>query len=187
MPLVKVTQSCPALCNPMDYSPPGSSVLGILQTRVLGHEDQLINLIGRAASWSSPEMAPQNQSNLTLRPDLETRVSRLQRPKGQVTRTGDRRAEMSDSEPAAAATGGASQDQNRYLPEERPEPARGRRQGDSSDSRAEQSGFCHICNKSCFHYHVLLRCSLLFKKMCCCFFLNQNHRGRSGIAGSNLR
>ena len=28
---VLVTQSCPTLCNPMDYSPPGSSVHGILQ------------------------------------------------------------------------------------------------------------------------------------------------------------
>ena len=27
-------QSCPALCNPMDWSPPGFSVHGILQTRV---------------------------------------------------------------------------------------------------------------------------------------------------------
>ena len=30
-----VTQSCPTLCSPMDYSPPGSSVLGIFQTRIL--------------------------------------------------------------------------------------------------------------------------------------------------------
>ena len=29
-------QSCPTLCNPMDYSPPGSSVHGILQARILG-------------------------------------------------------------------------------------------------------------------------------------------------------
>ena len=28
-------QSCPDLCNPMDYSPPGSSVHGILQVRIL--------------------------------------------------------------------------------------------------------------------------------------------------------
>ena len=28
-------QSCPALCNPMDCSPPGSSVQGILQVRML--------------------------------------------------------------------------------------------------------------------------------------------------------
>ena len=31
----KVTQSCPALCDPMDCSPPGSSVHGILQARIL--------------------------------------------------------------------------------------------------------------------------------------------------------
>ena len=30
-----VTQSCLTLCNPMDYSPPGSSVHGISQTRIL--------------------------------------------------------------------------------------------------------------------------------------------------------
>ena len=30
-----VTQSCPTLCNPMDCSPPGSSVHGILQVRIL--------------------------------------------------------------------------------------------------------------------------------------------------------
>ena len=28
-------QSCPILCKPMDYSPPGSSVHGILQARIL--------------------------------------------------------------------------------------------------------------------------------------------------------
>ena len=30
-----VAQSCPALCDPMDCSPPASSVLGILQARIL--------------------------------------------------------------------------------------------------------------------------------------------------------
>ena len=30
-----VTQSCPTLCNPMDCRPPGSSVHGILQARIL--------------------------------------------------------------------------------------------------------------------------------------------------------
>jgi len=29
-------QSCPTLCDPMDYGPPGSSVHEILQARVLG-------------------------------------------------------------------------------------------------------------------------------------------------------
>ena len=32
---VKVTQSCPTLCNPMDCNLPNSSVHGILQTRIL--------------------------------------------------------------------------------------------------------------------------------------------------------
>ena len=31
----EVAQSCPTLCNPMDCSPPGSSIHGILQTRIL--------------------------------------------------------------------------------------------------------------------------------------------------------
>ena len=30
-----VTQSCPALCDPMDCSLPGSAVRGILQARIL--------------------------------------------------------------------------------------------------------------------------------------------------------
>ena len=33
--LVLVTQSCPTLCDPMDCSPTGSSVRGILQARIL--------------------------------------------------------------------------------------------------------------------------------------------------------
>ena len=33
--LCLVTQSCPTLCNPMDSSPPGSSVHGILQAKIL--------------------------------------------------------------------------------------------------------------------------------------------------------
>ena len=33
--LVLVTQLCPALCNPMDCSPPSPSVHGIFQTRIL--------------------------------------------------------------------------------------------------------------------------------------------------------
>ena len=31
----KSLQSCPTLCDPVDYSPPGSSVHGILQARIL--------------------------------------------------------------------------------------------------------------------------------------------------------
>ena len=32
---VLIAQSCPALCNPMVCNPPGSSVHGILQARIL--------------------------------------------------------------------------------------------------------------------------------------------------------
>ena len=32
---VLVTLPCPTLCNPMNHSPPGSSVHGILQARIL--------------------------------------------------------------------------------------------------------------------------------------------------------
>ena len=31
----EITQSCPTLCDPMDYSPTGSSIHGILQARIL--------------------------------------------------------------------------------------------------------------------------------------------------------
>ena len=33
--VVSVAQSCPTLCDPMDYSPPGSSVQGIFPKRIL--------------------------------------------------------------------------------------------------------------------------------------------------------
>ena len=35
LPTVLVAQSCPTLCDPIDCSPPGSSVHGILQARIL--------------------------------------------------------------------------------------------------------------------------------------------------------
>ena len=31
----KLPQSCPTLCNPIDGSPPGSAIPGILQARIL--------------------------------------------------------------------------------------------------------------------------------------------------------
>ena len=34
--LCLVAQSYPTLCDPVNYSPPGSSVHGILQARILG-------------------------------------------------------------------------------------------------------------------------------------------------------
>ena len=35
MYVVLAAQSCPTLCDPMDCHPPGSSVQGVLQARIL--------------------------------------------------------------------------------------------------------------------------------------------------------
>ena len=43
-----VAQSCPTLCNPMDCSPPGSSVHGIFQARIL---KQSAISFSRGLSW----------------------------------------------------------------------------------------------------------------------------------------
>ena len=44
-----VTLSCPTLCDPMDCSPPGSSVHGILQARIL---ERVAISFSRVSSWS---------------------------------------------------------------------------------------------------------------------------------------
>ena len=44
-----VTQSCPILCNPKDYSLPGSSVHGILQARILEWDSISFS---RESSWN---------------------------------------------------------------------------------------------------------------------------------------
>ena len=44
----QVTQSCPTLCDPVDYSPPGSSVHGILQARIL---EWVAISFSRGSSW----------------------------------------------------------------------------------------------------------------------------------------
>ena len=44
---VLVAQSCPTLCNPVDCSPPGSSVHGISQARIL---DWVVIFFSRAFS-----------------------------------------------------------------------------------------------------------------------------------------
>ena len=45
---VLVAQWSPTLCNPMNYSPPSSSVCGILQARILGW---VAILFSRGSSW----------------------------------------------------------------------------------------------------------------------------------------
>ena len=44
----EVSQSCPTLCDPMDYSPPGSSIHGILQARIL---EWVAISFSRGSSW----------------------------------------------------------------------------------------------------------------------------------------
>ena len=44
----KLLQSCPSLCNPMDCSPPGHSVHGILQARIL---EWVAMTSSRGPSW----------------------------------------------------------------------------------------------------------------------------------------
>ena len=56
-----VTQSCPALCDPMDCSPPGSSVHGIFQPRILewvtiSFPGNLLNQGIKPAFPGSPEL-----------------------------------------------------------------------------------------------------------------------------------
>ena len=48
--LCLVTRSCLTLCNPMDYSPPGSSFHGILQERIL---EWVAILFSRGFYWPS--------------------------------------------------------------------------------------------------------------------------------------
>ena len=54
-------RSCPSLCDPMDYSPPASSVHGILQARLLkGFQDR------RVVMPFSREIFPAQRGNLRL-------------------------------------------------------------------------------------------------------------------------
>ena len=52
----EVTQSCPTLCDPMDYSLPGSSVHGISQARILEWVDM---------SFSRGSFQPRDQTHVS--------------------------------------------------------------------------------------------------------------------------
>ena len=45
---ILVTQLCPTLCNPVDCSPPGSSIHGILQSRIL---EWVVIFFSRGSFW----------------------------------------------------------------------------------------------------------------------------------------
>ena len=51
----KSRQSCPTLCDPVDGSPPGSAVLGILQARVL---ERVAISFSRAWKWKVKVKSP---------------------------------------------------------------------------------------------------------------------------------
>ena len=56
-------QSCPILCNPMDCSPAGSSVHGILQVRIL---EWVAIFFSRGSSWSTDQACISCISRQTL-------------------------------------------------------------------------------------------------------------------------
>ena len=57
----KLLQSCPTLCNPLDCSPPGSSVHGILQARIL----EWVSMPFSRGS-SDPEIEPESLTSPAL-------------------------------------------------------------------------------------------------------------------------
>ena len=58
---VSVTQSCLTLCDLMDYSPPGSSVHGILQARILEYV-----FISFSRGSSPPRIEPRSARRQTF-------------------------------------------------------------------------------------------------------------------------
>ena len=62
-----VTQSCPTLCDPVGYSPPGSSVHGILQARILEGA-----VISSSRGSSRPGMEPASLTSPALAVGLFT-------------------------------------------------------------------------------------------------------------------
>ena len=61
MMCVLVTQLCPTLCDPMDSNPPGSSVHGILQARILqwvassfsNRNDKIVLILKGLTDWQA--------------------------------------------------------------------------------------------------------------------------------------
>ena len=76
---VLVFQSCPILCNPMDCSPPGSSVHGILQARVL---EWVAISSSRGSSW------PRDQTCVSC---ISCTGRRILYPQGTWNRVADKR------------------------------------------------------------------------------------------------
>ena len=71
----EVVQSCPTLCDPMDCSPPGSSVHGIFQARVL--------------EWGAIAFSDENPMNSMKRQKDRTLKDELPKSVGAQYATGD--------------------------------------------------------------------------------------------------
>ena len=86
----EVTQSCPTLCDPMDCSPPGSSIHGIFQARVLEWvtiaslvDPQVLYpetyFVSSTLAWKIPWTEEpgrlQSMGSLRVRHDLATSIS----------------------------------------------------------------------------------------------------------------
>ena len=65
--LAKSLQSCPTLCDPMDYSPPSSSVHGISQARMLEGCHFLLQGVFRTQR-SNPGLLPSQADSLPSEP-----------------------------------------------------------------------------------------------------------------------
>ena len=89
--MVLITQSCLILCDPMDCSPPGSSVHGILQVRILewvAHallqgifQSQGLNLGLPNSRQILYHLSHQGSSTEEARTDIQAQLEGLQREK----------------------------------------------------------------------------------------------------------
>ena len=75
---VVVTQSCPTLCDPMDYSPPGSSVYRILQATIL----EWVAIPKRSAQPRDPTRSPALQADSSTS-EPQSSLSACAEPQGQ--------------------------------------------------------------------------------------------------------
>ena len=100
----EVTQSCPTLRNPMDCSPPGSSVHGIFQARVL-EWGAMFQWLGATKHSSRKRIAPLNRELLHLKCQkclfheiLETILKDISLPDWREVGMRDGISEIDDSE-----------------------------------------------------------------------------------------
>ena len=72
----EVAQSCPTLSDPMDCSPPGSSVHGIFQARILewgAKDNRLVTIFVISCNYKTVQSNPRTlfRTNVTIRNFLD--------------------------------------------------------------------------------------------------------------------